>query len=164
MERPGFWDDQRAAARAAAERARVQRQLETVDRLNDEAGELDSMLELAAEEEDWRTELEAALGRLGEEVGRLQEEALFTGEYDAGAAVVSVHAGAGGTDSQDWAEMLLRMYLRWAERRGFKTELLEATPGEEAGIKSATFTLAGENAYGVIGAGKGVDRLVRVWP
>ena len=73
--------------------------------------------------------------------GRLQEEALFTGEYDTGPAVVGVHAGAGGTDSQDWAEMLLRMYLRWAEARGFKTEILEATPGEEAGLKSATFTL-----------------------
>ena len=98
------------------------------------------------------------------EVGRLQEEALFTGEYDAGPAVVGVHAGAGGTDSQDWAEMLLRMYLRWAERRGFKTEILEATPGEEAGLKSATFTLTGENAYGIMQAEKGVHRLVRLSP
>ena len=79
----------------------------------------------------------------------MQEAALFNGEFDAGPAVVGVHAGAGGTDSQDWAEMLLRMYLRWAERRGFKTEILEATPGEEAGLKSATFTLTGENAYGL---------------
>ena len=98
------------------------------------------------------------------DVDQLQEEALFTGEYDSGPAVVSVHAGAGGTDSQDWAEMLLRMYLRWAERRGFKTEIVEATPGEEAGLKSATFTLIGENAYGIMQAEKGVHRLVRLSP
>ena len=83
---------------------------------------------------------------------KLQEEALFTGEYDSGPAVVGVHAGAGGTDSQDWAEMLLRMYLRWAEARGLKAQLLEATPGEEAGLKSATFTLVGPNAYGIMPA------------
>ena len=81
------------------------------------------------------TELERRLGAPQREIGRLEEEALFSGEYDAGDAVVTIHAGAGGTDAQDWAEMLLRMYLRWAERRGFKAELIEATPGEEAGIK-----------------------------
>ena len=95
---------------------------------------------------------------------KLQEEALFTGEYDSGPAVVGVHAGAGGTDSQDWAEILLRMYLRWAEARGLKTQILEATPGEEAGLKSATFTLTGENAYGIMQAEKGVHRLVRLSP
>src|SRR5436853_284845 len=94
----------------------------------------------------------------------LRAAALFTGEYDTGPAVVGVHAGAGGTDSQDWAEMLLRMYLRWADARGLKTELLEATPGEEAGLKSATFTLTGDNAYGVMQAEKGVHRLVRLSP
>ncbi|HUZ83484.1 MAG TPA: peptide chain release factor 2 [Gaiellales bacterium] len=161
---PGFWDDQRAAARTSSELARTQRRLDAYRRLQDDAGELDGMLEMAAEDADWVTELEAALGRLGREVDRLQEEALFTGEYDAGPAVVSVHAGAGGTDSQDWAEMLLRMYLRWAEQRGFKAELLEATPGEEAGLKSATFTLTGDNAYGVMQAEKGVHRLVRQSP
>ena len=94
----------------------------------------------------------------------LQEQALFTGEYDSGPAVVGVHAGAGGTDSQDWAEMLLRMYVRWADGRGYKVELLEQTPGEEAGLKSATFTLTGENAYGIMQAEKGVHRLVRLSP
>ena len=122
------------------------------------------MLEMAADDDEWKQELDATLERVAGEVARLQEEALFTGEYDAGPAVVGVHAGAGGTDSQDWAEMLLRMYLRWAERRGFKTELLEATPGEEAGLKSATFTLTGENAYGIMQAEKGVHRLVRLSP
>jgi peptide chain release factor 2 len=94
----------------------------------------------------------------------LQEQALFTGEYDSGPAVVGVHAGAGGTDSQDWAQMLLRMYERWADGRGYKVELLEQTPGEEAGLKSATFTLTGENAYGIMQAEKGVHRLVRLSP
>jgi peptide chain release factor 2 len=164
MEAPGFWDDQRAAARVAADRSRTQRKLETFQQLEGESGELETMLEMAAEDEDWRNELEASLHRLGREIARLQEQALFTGEYDAGPAVVSVHAGAGGTDSQDWAQILLRMYERWAEGRGFKVELLESTPGEEAGLKSATFTLTGENAYGIMQAEKGVHRLVRLSP
>jgi peptide chain release factor 2 len=160
----GFWDDQRQAARASAELHRTQAKLDTYARLSSEAAELDTMLEMAAEDADWRAELERALTGLGRDLNKLQEEALFTGEYDSGPAVVSVHAGAGGTDSQDWAEMLLRMYLRWAEGRGLKAQLLEATPGEEAGLKSATFTLTGENAYGIMQAEKGVHRLVRLSP
>jgi peptide chain release factor 2 len=147
---PGFWDDQKRAAGVSSELTRTQRRLETYERLRADAGELDGMLEMAAEDDEWRAELEATLDRLGRAVARLQEEALFTGEYDAGPAVVTVHAGAGGTDSQDWVEMLLRMYQRWADARGFKTRLLEVTPGEEAGLKSATFTLEGENAYGIM--------------
>jgi peptide chain release factor 2 len=164
MESPGFWEDQRAAAKVAAERARTQKRIETFEQLQDEAGELDFMLEQAAEDPAWRDELDGALGRLGREIAMLQEQALFTGEYDSGPAVVGVHAGAGGTDSQDWAQMLLRMYERWADGRGYKVELLEQTPGEEAGLKSATFTLAGENAYGIMQAEKGVHRLVRLSP
>jgi peptide chain release factor 2 len=162
--RPDFWDDQRRAARVSAELARAQRKLDLFARLQLEAGELDGMLEMAAEDPEWKAELERSVAALERDVARLQEEALFTGEYDSGPAVVSVHAGAGGTDSQDWAEMLLRMYLRWAEGRGLKTELLEATPGEEAGLKSATFTLTGDNAYGIMQAEKGVHRLVRQSP
>jgi peptide chain release factor 2 len=161
---PGFWDDQRRAASVSSELNRAQRRLDTYQRVQSDAAELDGMLEMAADDDVWKQELDATLERVAGEVARLQEEALFTGEYDAGPAVVGVHAGAGGTDSQDWAEMLLRMYLRWAERRGFKTELLEATPGEEAGLKSATFTLIGENAYGIMQAEKGVHRLVRLSP
>ncbi len=164
MESPGFWEDQRAAAKVAAERARTQRKIETFEQLQADSGELDFMLEQAAEDPAWRDELDGALGRLGREIGMLQEQALFTGEYDSGPAVVGVHAGAGGTDSQDWAQMLLRMYERWADGRGYKVELLEQTPGEEAGLKSATFTLAGENAYGIMQAEKGVHRLVRLSP
>jgi peptide chain release factor 2 len=164
MESPGFWEDQRAAAKVAAERARTQRKIETFEQLQADSGELDFMLEQAAEDPAWRDELDAALDRLGREIGLLQEQALFTGEYDSGPAVVGVHAGAGGTDSQDWAQMLLRMYERWADGRGYKVELLEQTPGEEAGLKSATFTLTGENAYGIMQAEKGVHRLVRLSP
>jgi len=164
MESPGFWEDQRAAAKVAAERARTQKKIETFEQLQADSGELDFMLEQAAEDPAWRDELDGALGRLGREIGMLQEQALFTGEYDSGPAVVGVHAGAGGTDSQDWAQMLLRMYERWADGRGYKVELLEQTPGEEAGLKSATFTLTGENAYGIMQAEKGVHRLVRLSP
>jgi peptide chain release factor 2 len=164
MESPGFWEDQRAAAKVAAERARTQKKLESFEQLEADAGELDFMLEQAADDPAWRDELDGALGRLGREIGMLQEQALFTGEYDSGPAVVGVHAGAGGTDSQDWAQMLLRMYERWADGRGYKVELLEQTPGEEAGLKSATFTLTGENAYGIMQAEKGVHRLVRLSP
>src|SRR5918911_3437547 len=109
-------------------------------------------------------EIQAQLEPLQRQLERLQEDALFTGEYDAGDAVVTIHAGTGGTDAQDWAEILLRMYLRWAADRGFQTDLLEASPGEEAGLKSATFTVKGENAYGILKAERGVHRLVRLSP
>ena len=109
-------------------------------------------------------ELDAQLASVERRLAELEEARLFSGEYDAGDAVVTVHAGAGGTDSQDWAEILLRMYLRWAERRGFEVEMKEASPGEEAGLKSATFIARGENAYGLFAAERGVHRLVRISP
>ena len=98
------------------------------------------------------------------ELERLQEDALFSGEYDGGDAVVTIQSDAGGTDAQDWAEILLRMYLRWAEQRGLKTEVIESSPGEEYGLKSATFTVRGENAYGILKAERGKHRLVRLSP
>ena len=128
------------------------------------AQEYEDAAELAAMDGDMADEIAASLGPLRAELARLEEDALFNGEYDAGDAVVTIHAGAGGTDAQDWAEILLRMYLRWAEQRGFQTELIEASPGEEAGLKSATFTARGENAYGVFKAERGVHRLVRLSP
>ena len=112
---------------------------------------------MAAELEEQRTSIDSRLAEL-------EEARLFGGEYDSGDAVVTVNAGAGGTDSQDWAEMLLRMEMRWAERRGMKVELKEGSAGEEAGIKSATFIARGENAYGLFSAEKGVHRLVRISP
>jgi peptide chain release factor 2 len=108
--------------------------------------------------------VEESVATLKRRLDRLQEESLFTGDYDVGDAVVSIHAGEGGTDAQDWTEILLRMYLRWAAARGFETELVEVSPGEEAGLKSATFTVAGENAFGTLKAERGVHRLVRLSP
>src|SRR5262249_18042039 len=113
---------------------------------------------------DMEDEIASSIAPLRQELDRLQEDALFSGEYDAGDALVTIHAGTGGTDAQDWAEILLRMYLRWAQHRGFQTELLEASPGEEAGLKSATFSVRGENAYGVLKAERGVHRLARQGP
>jgi peptide chain release factor 2 len=161
MGEPGFWDDQQGAAQISAEHARVTKRLERFQRLR---REYEDAKELLAMDGDMASEIAASLDPLQRELERLQEDALFSGEYDADDAVVTIHAGTGGTDAQDWAEMLLRMYLRWAEGRGFKTEVLEASPGEEAGLKSATFTAAGENAYGVLKAERGVHRLVRLSP
>jgi peptide chain release factor 2 len=161
MAAPGFWDDQQRAARISTEHSRVTRRLERYRRLSQEYADA---AELAAMDGDMASEIAASLAPLRAELDRLQEDALFTGEYDAGDAVVTIHAGTGGTDAQDWTEILLRMYLRWAERRGFQTELIEASPGEEAGLKSATFTARGENAYGVFKAERGVHRLVRLSP
>jgi peptide chain release factor 2 len=159
--KPGFWDDQTRAAAVSTEHARVSRRLERYERLNGEYADARELYEL---DPDMAEEVGAALVPLRGELERLQEDALFTGEYDAGDAVVSIHAGTGGTDAQDWAEMLLRMYLRWAADRGFGAELVEASPGEEAGLKSATLTVKGENAYGVLKAERGVHRLVRQSP
>ncbi|MGZ5326682.1 MAG: peptide chain release factor 2, partial [Solirubrobacterales bacterium] len=164
MQRPGFWDDQERARLTSAAHARAQKRLQSFRELEGEVGDLDELVELAAEDEEMAAELGSQLEGIEARLAVLEEERLFSGDYDAGDAVVSVHAGAGGTDSQDWAEMLLRMYLRWAERRGMSTEMKEASPGEEAGLKSATFIARGENAYGLFSAERGVHRLVRLSP
>ena len=164
MGEPGFWDDQARASKISADQARLSRRLERYERLTKEADDLGELAELASTDGELGEEIAAAVEALKVELEQLQEDALFTGEYDAGDAVVSIHAGTGGTDAQDWAEMLLRMYLRWAADRGFHTELVEASPGEEAGLKSATFTVSGENAYGILKAERGVHRLVRLSP
>jgi peptide chain release factor 2 len=164
MGAPGFWDDQRRAARVSAEHASVSRRLETYRSLERDLDDLEALEEMAAEDDSIAAELEEQRAGIGGRLAELEEARLFSGEYDAGDAVVTVNAGAGGTDSQDWAEMLLRMEMRWAERRGFSVELKEASPGEEAGIKSATFIARGENAYGLFSAEKGVHRLVRISP
>jgi len=164
MGAPGFWDDQETAARTSAAHARAQRRLEMFRGLESDIAELGDLAELAEEDEEIQSELEGQLATIESRLAELEEARLFSGEYDAGDAVVTVHAGAGGTDSQDWAEILLRMYLRWAERRGFDVEMAEASPGEEAGLKSATFIARGENAYGLFAAERGVHRLVRISP
>jgi peptide chain release factor 2 len=164
MGEPGFWDEPEAAGKVGAEHSRLQRRVDTFERLSSDAGDLEGLAELADEDPEIAAELEDAIASVESRLAELEEERLFTGDYDAGDALVTVNAGAGGTDAQDWAEMVLRMLMRFAERRGFKVELLEASAGEEAGIKSATARISGENAYGLFAAEKGVHRLVRISP
>jgi peptide chain release factor 2 len=137
------------------------RRLERYDRLNREYADAQELLAL---DENLADDVEKSIVPLRRELERLQEDALFSGEYDAGDAVVTIQSDAGGTDAQDWAEILLRMYERWAANRGFKIDILETSPGEEYGIKSATFTVKGDNAYGILKAERGKHRLVRQSP
>ncbi|MBJ7354849.1 MAG: PCRF domain-containing protein, partial [Thermoleophilaceae bacterium] len=160
----GFWDDQENAAKVNAEYARANRKLEEFDAVSSEVEDLRSLAEMALEDESMGDELEEQLADLEKRMSVLEEARLFTGEYDSGDAVVTIQDGAGGTDAQDWAEMVLRMQTRWAENRGFKVELKEVAAGQEAGITRATFLVHGENAYGLFGAERGVHRLVRLSP
>jgi peptide chain release factor 2 len=164
MGAPGFWEDQERAAKVSAQHARASRKLEQFRSLQSEVDDLEGLDELAAEDSSLADELTEQIDAVEARLGELEEERLFSRPYDSGDALVTVNAGAGGTDAQDWAEMVLRMLMRWAEQRGFDVELLEASPGEEAGIKSATFRARGENAYGLFSAEKGVHRLVRLSP
>src|SRR5690349_16822917 len=159
LAQPDFWNDQQRAARLSAEHQRTQQKLQRYDEL---VANVEFLLEGAGTFPD--EELEPTLREVRGELARLQEDALFSGEYDSGDAVVTIQADAGGTDAQDWSEILLRMYLRWAEQRGLKTEVIESSPGEEYGLKSATFTVRGENAYGILKAERGKHRLVRLSP
>jgi peptide chain release factor 2 len=158
---PGFWDDQQHAAAVSAEHSRLTKRLERYDHLK---REYDDAKELLALDESLADDVVRTIAPLRQELERAQEDALFSGEYDSGDAVVTIQSDAGGTDAQDWAEILLRMYLRWADERGFRTEILETSPGEEYGIKSATFTVRGDNAYGILKAERGKHRLVRLSP
>ena len=164
MSEPGFWDNQDAAAKVSADHARATKRLEEFRSLTAEVEDLDSLAEMALDDPEIASELAAQLPPIEARLEKLEEQRLFSGRYDNGDALVTVNAGAGGTDAQDWAEMVLRMQMKWAEKRGFDVELLEVSPGEEAGIKSATFKVEGENAYGLYGAEKGVHRLVRLSP
>ena len=137
------------------------RRLERYDRLNREYADAKELLAL---DENLADDVEKSIVPLRRELERLQEDALFSGEYDSGDAVVTIQSDAGGTDAQDWAEILLRMYERWAANRGFQVDILETSPGEEYGIKSATFTVKGDNAYGILKAERGKHRLVRQSP
>ncbi len=168
---PGFWDDQANAARVSAAHAGASGRLNGYRALTDDIDQLAEMADLLREEEragqldmDMLRELADGLGAAEDVLAGMEEARLFSGEHDAGDALVTINSGEGGTDAQDWAEMLLRMYLRWAERRGLKTDLKEVQEGNEAGIKSAAFTVHGENAYGLLSAERGVHRLVRLSP
>ncbi len=164
MGEPGFWDEPEIAAKVSAEHSVAVRKAGGFASLRSDVEDLEALTELADEDPSLAEELEAQFASVEERLLGLEEERLFSGRYDHGDALVTVNAGAGGTDAQDWAEMVLRMEMRWAEGRGFSVDLLELSPGEEAGIKSATFRASGENAYGLYGAEKGVHRLVRLSP
>jgi peptide chain release factor 2 len=171
MHGPLFWNDQAHAQKVSTQYKRLKDKLDTYRSLTSQLEDMEVLLELAEEESagdgppaDVIEELQALSGQVARVFNRLEEQRLFNGEFDSGDAIVSIHPGAGGTESQDWAEMLLRMYLRWAQNRGFEVELNEATEGDEAGLKSVTFTVHGENAYGLLSAERGVHRLVRISP
>jgi peptide chain release factor 2 len=146
------------------DRKRIEAQLEMDSQIVRRTGDIDAYFELAREGESIEPELEREIKSLSEYVEDLETRTMLSGETDALNAIVTVHPGAGGTESQDWADMLLRMYLRWAERHGYKTEINDYQDGEEAGIKSATFTVIGEYAFGQLSGETGVHRLVRISP
>jgi peptide chain release factor 2 len=166
LSEPGVWDDPARGQRLNAQLKRLSEGLKRYDGLVRSLEDIRVLDELLSSEADpeLAKELRSKAATLESELDRVELANLLSGEYDASDAVASLHAGAGGIDSQDWAEMLLRMYLRWAEREGLEAELDEVLPGEEAGIKSATFTVKGTNAYGLLQAERGVHRLVRLSP
>ena len=163
---PGLWDDATHARAVTTELGRVGEDLALLDDLVGRLSDARTFLELADEEEDAEALSEAATAAadLERRLADVELRALFAGEHDERDAVAEIHAGAGGTDAQDWAEMLLRMYTRWAERHGFELEVDEATPGQEAGLLSATFVVRGRYAFGLLAAERGVHRLVRMSP
>ncbi len=163
MEAPGFWDDPQASAPVLRQRRSIERKLETLTGLSEGEEELGVWLELLAEGESDAEALDFVAG-LERRIEVLDLELKLSGEHDAADAIVTIHPGAGGTESQDWAEALERMYLRWAESRGFNTEILDRLGGDEAGIKSSTVAVRGEHAYGYLRAEAGVHRLVRISP
>jgi peptide chain release factor 2 len=167
MEAPGFWDNPTQNAPLLRQRRDLERRLSTLNRLRADAGELAAWKELLSGDEEAiekEPDLERFLTRLKGDLDRLELELKLSGPDDDKNAIVAIHPGAGGTESQDWAEMLLRMYLRWAERDGFAVEMLDRQDGEEAGIKSATFAVRGPYAYGYLSGEAGVHRLVRISP
>ena len=161
---PDFWSDQERAQKVLQQRARLERAVNTAESQARTVDDIGVLFEFADEDASSAAELRETLQRLAREVEESETAMLLGGENDARHAIVAINAGAGGTDAQDWAEMLLRMYLRWAERQGFKTEMLDYQPGEEAGIKSATFRVEGDYAYGMLSGEAGVHRLVRMSP
>lgn len=161
---PDFWNDQEAAQKLLQKRTVLEKKIQRQEQFESQVADAGVLFEFAEEDEDSMKELRMLLDRLAHEVGIAETEMLLAGDNDQLNAICTIHPGAGGTESQDWAEMLLRMYLKWAEQRGFKTEILDYQPAEEAGIKGVTFRVEGEYAYGLLAAEAGVHRLVRISP
>jgi peptide chain release factor 2 len=163
---PDLWDDPDRARDLTTRHARAREDVELIDGLDRRISDLETLHQLAREEgdESLEPEIETGLRSLIDELDRLELRALFTGDHDERDAICEIHSGAGGTDAQDWAHMLFRMFTRWAERRGFDVEVDEVLPGTEAGLTSATFTVKGRYAYGMLEGERGVHRLIRISP
>ncbi len=164
ISQPDFWNNQAEAQKALQRQRRLQDDNTLRESLKRRSDDLAVLVEWANAGEDVAADLSRGLDELEQEVETAETKRLLGGEHDRANAIVTIHPGAGGTESQDWAEMLLRMYLKWAERRGFRREIIDYQPGDEAGIKSATFTLQGEYTFGLMAAEAGVHRLVRISP
>ena len=161
---PEFWNQPEKSQKVMQERKRLEESITSDDRIRSMTDDLDTLFELAREGEDVYRDIERDIKSYAELLEKLETAMLLSGENDARSAIVTIHPGAGGTESQDWAEMLLRMYLRWAERQGFATVITDRLEGEGAGIKSVTFEVNGENTYGLLQSEIGVHRLVRISP
>ncbi len=161
---PGFWDDQENAQKVVQKRSRIEKALQQQEGFESGVSDAEILFDFAQSDADSAVELQKLIVRLDKEVDAAQTQSLLSGETDANNAICSIQAGAGGTDAQDFAQMLLRMYLRWAERKGFKVDVLDEQSGSEAGLKSATFRVEGEYAYGLLSTEAGVHRLVRISP
>jgi peptide chain release factor 2 len=161
---PGFWDDQAAAQKVVQRRSLLEKALSRQAGFESGVADAEILFDFAVSDPDSKIELVKLINELEQKVGLAETESLLSGETDANNAICSIQAGAGGTDAQDFAQMLLRMYLRWCEKKGFKAEILDEQSGSEAGMKSATFRVEGEYAYGLLSAEAGVHRLVRISP
>lgn len=161
---PDFWNNQEEAQTTLQMRSRLEQDIELDSKLTREVDDLRALIELAEEGEDVMSELAREVEKLEQDAQHTEIRMLLAGEHDRSNAIVTIHPGAGGVDSQDWAEMLVRMYLRWSERSGYVTKVIDYQPGEEAGIKSATFLVEGEFAFGYLASESGVHRLVRISP
>jgi peptide chain release factor 2 len=167
LQAPGFWDDPQVASKVSSEHAAVRDRRTEYEGLAGDVADLEDLIEVAKDGDEGAAfvqELADGLERVESQLARLEELRLFSGEHDAGDAVMTINAGEGGTDAQDWAEMLMRMYMRWAEARGLAADIKEIQEGGEAGIKSVTMTISGPSAYGLTSAERGVHRLVRLSP
>ena len=165
MSKPGFWDDNKKAKKTAKKLDKVKNRLKSLKQLTNAFEEIEVYKELATEEDDnLDSEIKENIDWLEEEINRLEMKLRLNGEYDENNAILAIHPGAGGTESQDWAEMLLRMYERWLEKNDFEVEMLDFLSGEEAGIKRVTLLIKGDYSYGYLKGERGVHRLVRISP
>lgn len=164
ISKPEFWNDQEKAQKVVQQRSRIEKALQQQKDFETGVSDAEVLFEFAASDADSAKELQSLVAKLAKDVTAAEIQSLLSGDTDANNAICSLQAGAGGTDAQDFAQMLLRMYLRWSERKGFKVEILDEQPGSEAGIKSATFRVEGDYAYGLLATEAGVHRLVRISP